>query len=340
MRYFPIFLDLKGRTVVIAGGGEEALRKVRLLSRTDARIVVVAEHLHKELAANPRVEWLARRFEPALLEGAALVVSASAEWHEAVAEAAHARGIPVNAVDQPRLSTFLMPSIVDRSPLVVAIGTEGTSPMLGQGLRARIDAMLPHSLGKLAQAAGALRARVAKAIPIGSRRRSFWKRFFFGDVRNAFVAGEQANYRSLVETLFDSETAPARGRLSFVSSGTGDAELLTLKAHRKLLEADVIVHDRFAEPDILEAARRDAVRIPLDQLAFTGVAAILIREAQVGRHVVRLHSGEAPVVELAAVAAEGIAVETVPGISAEPSAKIVTFPIRENIRDAILKVAS
>lgn len=340
MRYFPIFIDLKGRKVVVVGGGEESLRKIRLLSRTEARIVVVAESLHDELAANSGLEWLPRRFEPSLLNGASLVISADAELNEMVSEAARVRSIPVNAVDRPALSSFIIPSIVDRAPVVVAIGTEGTSPMLGQGLRARIDAMLPQALGKLAETAGALRSRVAESIPPGSRRRSFWKRFFFGDVRDAFVADEPDVYRALVEAVLDSETAAAKGRVSFVSSGVGDPELLTLKAQRKLLEADVIVHDRFGATDILEVARRDAVRIPLDQLAFTGVATILIREAKSGRHVVRLRAGEALVEELAAVAAEGIPVETVPGVSVAPTGQIVTFPIREDIRDAILKAAS
>jgi len=125
-----------------------------------------------------------------------------------------------------------------------------------------------------------------------------------------------------------------------VSAGSGDPELLTLKAQRKLLEADIIVHDRFVAPAILETARRDAVRIPLDQLPFTGVAAILVREAKVGRHVVRLRSSEALVEELAAVAAEGIPVETVPGVSTVPTGEVVTFPVREDIREAILKAAS
>lgn len=340
MRYFPIFIDLKNRTVVVVGGGEDSLRKVRLLSRTEARIVVVAVSLHDELAANPRVEWLARRFEASLLDGAALAISADAQLNEIVSEAARSRGIPVNAVDCPGLSTFIVPSIVDRSPVVVAIGTEGTAPMLGQGLRARIDVMLPQALGKLAETAGALRGRVADAIPAGNRRRSFWKRFFFGDVRDAFIAGESENYGTLVETLLHNEAASAKGRVSFVSAGIGDPELLTLKAQRKLQEADVIVHDRFVAVGILEAARRDAVRIPLDQLAFTGVATILIREAKAGRHVVRLRSGDALVEELAAVAADGIPVEAVPGVSTQPTGQIVTFPVREDIRDAILKAAS
>jgi len=339
MRYFPLFFDLDGRTAIVVGGGEDGLRKVRLLSKTSVRIVVVANSLHPELAANPRVEWLARSFEPALLDGAALVISADAALNETVAAAAKARNIPVNAVDRADLSSFIVPSIVDRSPVVIAIGTEGTSPMLGQGLRARIDAMLPQALGKLAEAAGALRARVAQQLPQGNRRRSFWQRFFFGDVRDAFIAGEQTNYAAGVEDLFTSKAPPVQGRVAFVNAGTGDAELLTIRAQRKLLEADVIVHDRFVAPAILEVARRDAVRIPVTALSFNGVADLLLREAEAGRRVVRLRSGDAIVEELTAVAAEGIPVETIAGISAEP-ARIVTFPIREDIREAILRAAS
>ena len=132
---------------------------------------------------------------------------------------------------------------------------------------------------------------------------------------------------------------PLQGRVAFVNAGTGDAELLTIRAQRKLLEADVIVHDRFVAPAILEVARRDAVRIPVTALSFNGVADLLLREAEAGRRVVRLRSGDAIVEELTAVAAEGIPVETIAGISAEP-ARIVTFPIREDIREAILRAAS
>ena len=127
MRYFPIFFDLKGRKVVVVGGGEEALRKVRLLLKTSARISVIAPLLHDELASEPRVEWLARRFAPHLLDDAALVYSADPELNRLVSVEAKARGIPVNVIDGAEISTFITPSIVDRDPVVVAIGTEGTA---------------------------------------------------------------------------------------------------------------------------------------------------------------------------------------------------------------------
>ncbi len=340
MRYFPLFIDLKDRPVVVAGGGEDALRKVRLLLKTEARISVIAAALHDELAAEPRVTWVARRFDAALLDGAALVFSADKHLNPAVTAAARARGIPVNAVDDAEISTFIVPSIVDRDPVVVAIGTEGTAPVLGRGLRERIDAMLPQALGPLATAAAALRARVAETVPPGNRRRSFWQRFFFGDVRDAFIAGDTTNYAAGVETLLADEAAPPLGRVSFVAAGSGDPELVTLKAQRKLQEADVIVHDRRADRRILELARRDAPRIPVGKLAFGAIDAILIREARAGRHVVRLAGGDTFLEERVAVAAEGIAVETIPAVEVKPAGRIISFPVREDIRDAVLRAAS
>ena len=339
MRYFPIFVDLQGRPVTVVGGSEEALRKVRLLLKTDAVINVVAPSLHDELAAEPRVNWIARGYHAGLLEGAALVYSADAELNERVAEDAQALGIPVNAVDNPDISTFIVPSIVDRDPVVVAIGTEGTAPILGQGLRARIDAMLPQELGELAKAASGLRHRVAEAIPPGNRRRGFWYRFFFGDVREAFIAGDSCSYLAGVENLFAAEAQSPQGRVSFVSLGSDDPELLTIKAQRKLHEADVIVHDRSVPKAILELARRDAVRRPVKGELYDGATDLLLGEAKVGKLVVRL-SAEVSLEETVSVAAEGIAFETIPAVPQPRAAEVISFPVREDIRDDILKAAS
>jgi uroporphyrin-III C-methyltransferase/precorrin-2 dehydrogenase/sirohydrochlorin ferrochelatase len=318
---------MQDRAVIVVGGGEEALRKVRLLRKTEARIKVIAPALQDELAAEPRVEWLSRRFEPRLLDGAALVYSADPELDARVSAEARARGIPVNAVDAADLSTFITPSIVDRDPVVVAIGTEGTAPVLGQGLRAKIDAMLPSSLGKLAAAAHGLRARVAGLVPQDNRRRTFWQRFFFGSARESFLSGDFRSYTREVERALADAQAPSNGRVSLVGAGPGDPELLTLKAQRKLQEADVIVYDRLVGRGILELARRDAVRIPVGKTPFEAspkqpeINAILIREAKAGKFVVRLKGGDPYVFgrggeEQAAVEAEGIAVDVVPGITA------------------------
>ena len=340
MRYFPIFIDLDNRPVTVIGGGEESLRKIRLLLKTGAVINIIAPSLHDELAAEPRVNWIARHYHAGLLEGAALVYSADPALNERVASDAQALGIPVNAVDNPGISTFIVPSIVDRDPVVVAIGTEGTAPILGQGLRARIDAMLPQALGDLAKAAAGLRPRVADTIPAGNRRRGFWYRYFFGDVREAFIAGESCNYLAGVENLFAAEAQPPRGRVSFVSVASDDPELLTIKAQRKLHEADVIVHDMTVSAAILETARRDAVRMPVKGELYDGATDHLIAEARAGKLVVRLSVKEPSLEETVSVAAEGLAFETVPAIASEPPAEVTTFPIREDIRDAILRAAS
>lgn len=330
MRYFPLFLDLDNRKTVIVGGGEEALRKARLLLKTKADIRIVAPALHDELLAylkEGRLAWAAKRFTPALLDDAALVYSADGELHGDVAAAARARAIPVNAVDDATLSTFITPSIVDRDPVVVAIGTEGTAPVLGMGLRSRIEALLPQALGSLASAANGLRDHVAAKVPHGNRRRSFWQRYFFGSIRESFLAGDAKTYSRELEAALIDSSSPSLGRVSLVGAGPGDPELLTLKAQRKLQEADVIVYDRLIGPGILELARRDAVRIPVGKKPFapspkqSDINAILIREAKAGRHVVRLKGGDPYVFgrggeEQAALIAEGIVVDVVPGITA------------------------
>lgn len=330
MRYFPLFLDLDNRKAVIVGGGEEALRKARLLLKTKARIHVVAASLHDELQAylkEGRLIWAAKRFTPALLDAAVLVYSAEDDLHHEVSSAARDRGIPVNAVDDAALSTFITPSIVDRDPVVVAIGTEGTAPVLGMGLRSKIEALLPQTLGKLATAASGLREHVAERVPHGNRRRSFWQRYFFGSIRESFLAGDAKTYKSELEAALIDDSSPSIGRVSLVGAGPGDPELLTLKAQRKLQEADVIVYDRLIGPGILELARRDAIRIAVGKKPFepspkqSEINAILIREAKAGRHVVRLKGGDPYIFgrggeEQAALAAQGIPVDVVPGITA------------------------
>jgi uroporphyrin-III C-methyltransferase/precorrin-2 dehydrogenase/sirohydrochlorin ferrochelatase len=343
MRYFPLFLDLADGAVLIVGGGPEALNKARLLAKTQAHLAIVAPALEPELAAmveRGRARWVARSFDSKLLEGVNVVFGADRELNAEVAAAARARNIPVNVVDAPELSSFLTPSIVDRDPVVIAVGTEGTAPVLGQGIRAKIEAMLPEGLGRLAKAAGELRAKVAAAVPPGGRRRSFWTHYFFGPIREAFLAGDGRTYAHELETALAGHSSPPAGRVSLVGAGPGDPELLTLKAHRKLQEADVIVYDRLVGEGVLELARRDARRIPVGKTPFetsprqSDINAILIREAKSGRHVVRLKGGDPYVFgrggeEQAALMAEGIPVEVVPGITAALGCASIGLPITQ-----------
>ncbi len=331
MRYFPMFLDLRERRVVVAGGGEEALRKVRLLLKSEAVVTLVADRLHPELdglVSHGAVAWLGTAFEDSMLDGAALVfVAANEELEKVVSAAAKVRGIPVNVVDRADLSTAITPAIVDRDPLVVAIGTEGAAPVLGQGIRQEIEAMLPPRLGALANRAIALRAKVAARFEQGAPRRDFWRRFFFGALRDSFFADEPADFESALAAELDASPKHRTGRVALVGAGPGDPELLTLKAQRKLQEADVIVHDRLVGPGILEYARRDAIRIPVGKTPGklsprqSTINSILIEEAGKGLNVVRLKGGDPYVFgrggeEQAALEAAGIPVEIVPGITA------------------------
>jgi uroporphyrin-III C-methyltransferase/precorrin-2 dehydrogenase/sirohydrochlorin ferrochelatase len=308
------------------GGGEAILNKIRLLQRTGATIELVAETLDATLdglVSHGALAWVGRHFEPAQLDGIVAVFAAADDiTNNAVFEAARRRNIPVNVVDRQELSTFLTPAIVDRDPLIVAIGTEGTGPVLAQGVRARIEAMLPYRIGELAIAAGGLRQRVAWVISAAAGRRAFWSSYFFGPPAEAFLADDAPGYGAAVDSAIEEANRPRPGRVSFLTA-PADPELLTLKAHRKLQEADVIIHDRSADARVLDYARRDAARIVVEAAA----PELLLREAARGRHIVRLRSEASRLVassarELSALAAAGVAVEIVaaPGLAqaAEP----------------------
>jgi uroporphyrin-III C-methyltransferase/precorrin-2 dehydrogenase/sirohydrochlorin ferrochelatase len=330
MRYFPLFIDLKNRKALVVGGGEEALRKVRLLLKTEARIEIVAGSLDPELtdlAVGGNVAWVGREFSPAHLEGAVCVFAAADDavnsW---VSAAARKREILVNVVDEAELSNSIVPAIVDRDPLVVAIGTEGAAPVLAQGIRRELEASLPPFLGALTKAAGSLRERVAREVPAGKTRRQFWERFFSTSTRDAFARGATA-FRDEIERVISSSRARSAGHVSLVGAGPGDPELLTLKAQRKLKEADVIVHDRLIGPGILDYARRDAILIPVGKTpgknspAQAEINALLLREAKAGRHVVRLKGGDPYVFgrggeEQRFLQSNGIEVDVVPGVTA------------------------
>ena len=259
MRYFPVFMDLRNRMVVVVGGGEEALRKIRLLSKTEAKIEVVAPEVHPEIRAMPGVAWISTSYRSELLKNAALVLSADPDLNASVSLDALKHGIPFNAVDQADISTFIVPSIVDRDPVVVAIGTEGTAPVLAQALRARIDSLLPPNLGTMAKRAAALRQWVATKIAHGAPRRAFWHDFFFGDVADAAHSEDAVAFELAVGDSAFNAMHSLRGRVTFLAD-IKDPEMITLKAQRRLMEADVIVHDDTSTAALLEMARRDAVR--------------------------------------------------------------------------------
>jgi uroporphyrin-III C-methyltransferase/precorrin-2 dehydrogenase/sirohydrochlorin ferrochelatase len=344
VRYFPIFVDLDRQPVLIVGGGEQAAQKLRLLTKTTARIRLVAEALCPELSeavAEGRAEWLATAFHPDQLDGCRLAYAATDDLAETarVAFAARAKGVPVNAIDRPQLCSFITPAIVDRDPVVVAIGSEGTAPVLVGRIRAMLEAELPQKLGRVAEYAQGLRRMVGQAFADSRARRAFWGRFFDGPASAAVLAEDGERAAILVEEAI--ATTTQRGSVALVGAGPGDPELLTIKAHRALQSADVLVIDRLVDPRIVELARRDARRIHVGKTpgapstSQETINAILVEEALAGNRVVRLKGGDPfvfgrAVEEIEAVEAAGITVEIVPGVTAALAAAAnARLPITE-----------
>lgn len=332
MRYYPVFLDLEAKTVVIVGGGAEAAQKLRLLAGTPARIVVITPFAERELCEEIDASdacLVSREFDADDMHGAVLVFACGLGEAEeaAVHAAATERNIPINVVDKQDKCSFLTPSIVDRGSLTIAIGTEGAAPVLGQGIKAHLEAMLPPSIGALVDSARALRPRVARALDKGSPRRDFWRSFFFGDIRASYERGGDAGFEQSVDAALSGAQIEASGSVSLVGAGPGDADLLTLKAQRRLQEADVIVYDRLVGPGILDYARRDAERIDVGKapgkpsVSQARINQILVEHAAAGKRVVRLKGGDPYVFgrggeEQAAIVDAGFPVEVVPGITA------------------------
>ena len=328
---FPIFMRVEGEAVVIVGGGEEALAKARLLGQSSARLRVVAADadpaLREWLAVNG-AELVEAEYAPAHLDGAVLVfaVSGDESLDRRITEDARAAGIPVNAVDRPELCDFFTPAIVNRAPLAVAIGTEGAGPVLAQIVRARIDRLLSPSLGPLAVLAASFRDAAERLLAKGSERRAFWRAFFSGPPARALEAGDHAAARRAASELLSRSTAP-RGHIALVGAGPGAEDLLTLRAQRLLMEADVIVHDALVPEAVVAMGRRDAERLPVGKRkgchskSQAEINALLVELGRDGKRVVRLKSGD-PLVfgrageEMAALRDAGVSYEVVPGVTA------------------------
>ncbi|MEL6299691.1 MAG: siroheme synthase CysG [Pseudomonadota bacterium] len=353
MRYFPTFVDVAGHAVVIVGDGEKALQKLRLLAKTEAQIKLVAPEAEQDLLAFAQASGVAiirDGFAPAHLDGARLVIAA----HDcvavdiAVAEAAAARGIARNVVDRPHLSSFIVPAIVDRDPVVVAIGTEGAAPLIARDIKSKLDAMLPARLGSVARAAAGLRTAMGRAIRDPLLRRRAWEALLAGPWTSATLNGETAKAAAIFdEAIAASQRGePEAGRVSLVGAGPGDPDLLTLRAQQRLQAADVLVVDGLVPEAVLEFARRDAERIHVGKTGYgratpqSEINRVLVREALKGRHVVRLKAGDPFVFgraaeEMRAVRAAGIDVDIVPGITAAHAcAASIELPVtlRETVR--------
>ncbi|EMN4469126.1 uroporphyrinogen-III C-methyltransferase [Aeromonas hydrophila] len=332
MDYLPIFCRLDNKPVLLVGGGEVAERKARLLLDAGAQLTVVAPELDPELAelaANGSIEWLAGEFAPAQLTGKWLVVAATdrREVNALVYQSANQARIFANVVDDPKRSSFIMPSIIDRSPLMVAISSGGKAPVLARLLREKLEALLPQHLGAVAAFAGSLRERVkARFASMGERRR-FWERLLGADrLGQALARGDSASANQLADSLFADESQTG-GEVVLVGAGPGDPGLLTLHALRQMQQADVVVYDRLVSDEVMALVRRDAKRIFVGKQAGNhcvpqeGINQLLLDEAKKGQRVVRLKGGDPFIFgrggeELETLVGSGIGFQVVPGITA------------------------
>ncbi len=334
MDYLPIFLHLDDRPCLVVGGGKVAARKVGLLRRARGRVKVVSPALHAELrrlADAGDIEYVSGEFEPAQMDGCVLAIAATGDEavNRRVSDLAHQRGIPVNVVDQPELCSFIMPSIIDRSPVQVAVSTGGASPVLARLLRARLESYVPAAYGRLARLVESFRDQVKARFSRMDQRRQFWENVLQGEVAELLFAGRDETARRLLQDAIDkAEDEPHPiGEVYLVGAGPGDPDLLTFRALRLLQMADVVVYDRLVAPPILDLARRDAEMIYVGKerdkhtLSQENINQLLVRLAKEGKRVVRLKGGDPFIFgrggeEISTLMDNGVTFQVVPGITA------------------------
>ena len=332
MDHLPIFCQLRNRDCLLVGGGDVAERKARLLLDAGARLTVNARDYVPQFQvwADAGMLTLATGdFQPALLDTCWLAIAATDDdtVNQQVSDEAEARRIFCNVVDAPKAASFIMPSIIDRSPLMVAVSSGGTSPVLARLLREKLEAVLPQHLGQVALYAGQLRARVKQQFATMGERRRFWEKLFMNDRLAQSLANQDK--QAIAETTEHLLNTPLdhRGEVVLVGAGPGDAGLLTLKGLQQIQQADVVVYDRLVSDDIMDLVRRDADRIFVGKRAGyhcvpqDEINQILLREAQQGKRVVRLKGGDPFIFgrggeELETLCEAGIPFSVVPGITA------------------------
>lgn len=338
MQYFPIFFDINNKSCVVVGGGEVAARKVSLLCRAGAKVTVISPQLCESLQGrlfDGEIKHIARVFEAPDLDDGVLVMAATDDHdvNKHISELAQQKKIPVNVVDQPELCSFIVPSIIDRSPVQVAVSTGGASPVLARLLRARLETMIPASYGRLAALMEEFRDKVKKHFKHVGRRRYFWEQVVQGPIAEMVFAGKQEAACEAMHTAIDEggRADAEAGEVYLVGAGPGDPDLLTFRALRLLQQADVIVYDRLVSEEILDLARRDADLIYVGKerdkhtLPQEDINHMLARIAKKGKRVLRLKGGDPFIFgrggeEIETLMEEGVAFQVVPGITAAAGA--------------------
>ncbi|MGB4248602.1 MAG: siroheme synthase CysG [Pseudohongiellaceae bacterium] len=333
MQFLPIFLNVRAQTCLVVGGGDVAYRKAVLLDRAGARLRVVAPEICTELESLVIAgagELRVRGFEEQDMEGVFLAVGATddEEVNAAVSVAAKSRGLPVNVVDKPSLCSFIVPAIVDRSPVVIAISSGGASPVLTRKLKEKLETMVPAAYGRLALLLGGYRGRVKGVITDFKRRTRFWEALLSGPLSEMVLAGKEDEARRYIEQqLSESDNIVVQGEVFLVGAGPGDPDLLTLKALRLMQEADVVLYDRLVSKEIMARVRPDAEKINVGKersnhlVPQEEINDLLVRLAQEGKKVLRLKGGDPFIFgrggeEIDRLAEARIPFQVIPGITA------------------------
>jgi uroporphyrin-III C-methyltransferase / precorrin-2 dehydrogenase / sirohydrochlorin ferrochelatase len=333
MQALPIFFNIQNRPCVVIGGGDVATRKVNMLLKASAAITLYSPKICPELQdlvdAN-KIKFVQANFEQNQLLGACLVIAATddEDVNIAVSEAAKAQNIPVNVVDAPHLCTFTMGSIIDRSPVVIAISSEGNAPVLARYIRAKIETMLPATYGRIADIAGEFREAVKAKFTTTQARRIFWEGVLQGPIVERILSGQEALARTLLNDEINKVDLTANtGEVFLVGGGPGDPDLLTFRALRLMQQCDVCVYDKLVSPEVMELVRRDAELIYVgksrDQhtMPQEEINTLLARLALEGKRVLRLKGGDPFIFgrggeEIETLMQYGVPFQVVPGITA------------------------
>ncbi len=329
MDFLPVFHNVKGKLCLVVGGGAVARRKAEVLLGAGAQVRVVAPEIAPELAGQKNVASIFARFDVRHLDGVMLVIAATNdhEVNRQVSGLAQARNIPVNVVDAPELCSFIMPAILDRSPLMVAFSSGGASPVLTRMMRGKLEALIPQNYSRLAAFAERFRATVKARVTNSAKRRIFWENVFEGAVAEKVLTGDEAGAEAMLQQLLHSEDNIRRGEVYLVGAGPGDPDLLTFRALRLMQKADVVLYDNLVSKPVVELTRRDAERIFVGKkrsdhtLQQEEINLLLVRLAKEGKRVLRLKGGDPFIFgrggeEIETLAAEGIPFQVVPGITA------------------------
>lgn len=333
MDFFPVFLNIRDRNCLVVGGGEIAARKVELLLKANALVTVISPTLSETLEAllsQTKINYIRDIFYPRYLTDYTLVISATNnhQVNQLVWEKSTEANIPVNVVDNVSLCSFIMPAIIDRSPVIIAISSSGRSPVLVRMLRARLETLIPHAYGKLAEYLGKFRGLVKQHFALPEQRRLFWEKLLQSPfVEMIFSGKDQAAQQYLIESIESHSKDLPQGEVYLVGAGPGNPDLLTLRALQLMQQADVIVYDRLVSKCIMDLVRRDATRIYAGKernnhtLSQESINELLVRLAKEGKRVLRLKGGDPFIFgrggeEIETLSEHCIPFQVVPGITA------------------------